>query len=100
MQQHLSVFATHISVIAHITQRELAHHLHGTEAQNGFANRCLWAWVHRSNCLPDGGSLSVADLAPLLADSATLSTGPPRPPKFSSNVMLRHAISGANAIPS
>ena len=33
---------THISMIAHITQRELAENLHPTEAHNGFANRCLW----------------------------------------------------------
>src|SRR3984885_11002549 len=32
---------THISLIAHITQRELAQHLHPTEAHNCFANRYL-----------------------------------------------------------
>jgi hypothetical protein len=80
MQQHLSVTGTHISLIAHITQRELAHHLHGTEAQNGFANRCLWAWVHRSNCLPDGGSLNTADLTPIARE-------------------LRHALDWAAAAP-
>ena len=36
-----------------------------TEAHNGFANRCLWAWVERSNCLPDGGSLTANDLSPV-----------------------------------
>jgi hypothetical protein len=56
---------THISLIAHITQHELARNLHRTEAENGFANRCLWAWVHRSNCLPDGGNLSANDLSPV-----------------------------------
>ncbi len=80
MQQHLSVTETHISLIAHITQRELAHLLHGAEAQNGFANRCLWAWVHRSNCLPDGGSLNAADLAPIARE-------------------LRHALDWAAATP-
>jgi hypothetical protein len=65
MHQHLQATGTHISLIAHITQRELAQNLHRTEAQNGFANRCLWAWVHRSNCLPEGGSLSVNDLSPV-----------------------------------
>jgi len=49
---------THISLIAHITQRELAQHLHPTEAHNGFANRCLWTCVQRSQSLPDGGNLS------------------------------------------
>ena len=63
--QNLQATGTHISLIAHITQRELAQNLHRTEAHNGFANRCLWAWVHRSNCLPEGGSLSAGDLTPV-----------------------------------
>jgi hypothetical protein len=41
MQQHLRATGTHISLIAHITQRELAQNLRSAEAQNGFANRCL-----------------------------------------------------------
>jgi hypothetical protein len=45
----------HLSLIGHITQRELAESLHRTEAHNGFANRCLWACVQRTGCLPDGG---------------------------------------------
>jgi hypothetical protein len=56
--QHLQATGTHISLIAHITQRELAQSLHHPEAHNGFANRCLWAWVQRNNCLPKGGNLS------------------------------------------
>jgi hypothetical protein len=56
--QHLQATGTHISLIAHITQRELAQSLHHTEAHNGFANRCLWTWVQRNNCLPEGGNLS------------------------------------------
>ena len=63
--QNLQATGTHISLIAHITQRELAQNLHRTEAHNGFANRCLWAWVHRSNCLPEGGSLSAGDRTPV-----------------------------------
>jgi hypothetical protein len=58
MHQHLHATGTHISLIAHITQRELAQSLHRTEAHNGFANRCLWTWVQRNNCLPEGGNLS------------------------------------------
>ncbi len=58
MQQHLQATKTHISLIAHITQRELAQSLHHTEAHNGLANRCLWTWVQRNNCLPEGGNLS------------------------------------------
>ena len=58
MHQHLHATGTHISLIAHITERELAQSLHRTEAHNGFANRCLWTWVQRNNCLPEGGNLS------------------------------------------
>ena len=58
MQQHLHATGTHISLIAHITQRELAQSLQHTETHNGFANRCLWTWVQRNNCLPEGGDLS------------------------------------------
>ncbi len=46
----------HLSLIGHITQRELAESLHRTEAHNGFANRCLWACVEREKCVPDGGN--------------------------------------------
>jgi hypothetical protein len=57
----LKATGTHISLIAHITQRELAQHLHPTEAHNGFANRCLWTCVQRSQSLPDGGNLSARE---------------------------------------
>jgi hypothetical protein len=63
MHQQLQATGTHISLIAHVTQRELGQHLHRTEAHNGFANRCLWTCVERSNCLPDGGSLGAHELA-------------------------------------
>jgi hypothetical protein len=63
LHQHLQATGTHISLIAHITQRELAQSLHRTEAHNGFANRCLWTWVERNNCLPEGGNLSANDLS-------------------------------------
>ena len=65
MSRPVEATGTHISLIAHITQRELTLNLHSTEAHNGFANRCLWAWVERSNCLPDGGSLTANDLSPV-----------------------------------
>jgi len=80
MQQQLRATGTHISLIAHITQHELAKNLRRTEAQNGFANRCLWTWVHRSSCIPDGGSLSAGDLAPIVC-------------------ALRHALDWATAAP-
>jgi hypothetical protein len=54
---------THISLIAHITQRELEDNLHPTEAHNGFANRCLWTGVQRSLCLPEGGNLGAHELS-------------------------------------
>ena len=56
---------THISLIAHITERELAQNLDPTDAHNGFANRCLWTSVHRSQCLPSGGALAHHELAPI-----------------------------------
>jgi hypothetical protein len=65
MHQRLYATGTHISLIAHITQRELAQNLHRTQAHNGFANRCLWTWVQRSNCLPEGGNLSPNALSPV-----------------------------------
>jgi hypothetical protein len=65
MHQPVQATGTHISLIAHITQRELTPNLPHTEAHNGFANRCLWAWVQRSNCLPDGGNLTASDLSPV-----------------------------------
>jgi hypothetical protein len=59
---------THISLIAHITQRELAQYLHPTEAHNGFANRCLWTGVQRSQCLPEGGDLGAHELSAVAAE--------------------------------
>src|ERR1700722_7473047 len=59
---------THISLIAHITQRELAENLHPTEAHNGFANRCLWTAVQRSQCLPEGGNLEAHELSAVAAE--------------------------------
>ncbi len=53
----------HLSLIGHITQRELAESLRRTEAHNGFANRCLWACVQRSQCLPDGGNVNAEILS-------------------------------------
>jgi len=63
MQQDLRATGTHISLIAHITEQELDHLFDRSLADNGFANRCLWTCVQRSNCLPDGGSPSTEDLA-------------------------------------
>jgi hypothetical protein len=64
----LQATGTHISLIAHITQRELAQYLQPTEAHNGFANRCLWTCVQRSQCLPHGGSLSAHELSTVASE--------------------------------
>jgi hypothetical protein len=45
----------HLSLVGHITQAELAPLFGRPESHNGFANRCLWATVRRSQFLPDGG---------------------------------------------
>ena len=45
----------HVSVLAHITPEEVQRYLSSTEMANGFGNRFLWAAVHRSKLLPDGG---------------------------------------------
>jgi hypothetical protein len=58
----------HISLIAHITQRELIASLSPAEAHNGFANRCLWTSVQRSQCLPEGGELDAHELSAIAAE--------------------------------
>jgi hypothetical protein len=58
----------HLSLIGHITQRELDASLHRTETHNGFANRCLWACTKRSQCLPDGGNVPAENLMTLASD--------------------------------
>jgi hypothetical protein len=50
-------------MVSHVTQSELAHHLSLTESHNGFANRCLWISVRRSQSLPDGRSLPLEEWA-------------------------------------
>jgi hypothetical protein len=65
IDRHRPVQATgvHFSLIAHITQRDLEQHLPPTEAHNGFANRCLWTFVQRRQCLPEGGNLGPEQLS-------------------------------------
>jgi hypothetical protein len=52
----------HISQIGHITRPELLRYLSDTEQHNGFANRVLWCAVQRSQCLPEGGEVPVAEM--------------------------------------
>jgi hypothetical protein len=59
----LQATGAHISMVGHVTQSELAHHLSRTEALNGFANRCLMISVRRSKSLPEGGSLPPEQLS-------------------------------------
>jgi hypothetical protein len=47
----------HLSMVAFITPRELAHRLTRTEAHSGFVNRCLWTNVGRSQPSPNSGGL-------------------------------------------
>ena len=54
--------APHISVIGHITRDEVLRFMDRTEVANGFGNRFLWVSVRRSKALPEGGSLSEAEI--------------------------------------
>jgi hypothetical protein len=64
----VQVTAAHISIVGHVTQADLAHHLSHTESANGFANRCLWTSVRRSKSLPDGGSLPAEQQSSLASE--------------------------------
>jgi hypothetical protein len=55
--QQLHATNAHLSIVAHITESELAQHLTRIGSHNGFANRCLWTSVRRGQSLPEGGSL-------------------------------------------
>ena len=67
-RRQLRASDAHISLIAHVTRRELARILHPIEAHNGFANRCLWTLAQRTQFLPEGGSLAGEDLSTLAAE--------------------------------
>ena len=56
----------HLSLNVQISKTELAHHLNTIESAGGLGNRILFAWVKRSKCLPDGGSLDDQLLQPLV----------------------------------
>ena len=64
-----SASGAHISIIGHITADELRRYLSRTEAGNGFANRFLYICARRSQCLPDGGTLTPEALAPLAEET-------------------------------
>jgi hypothetical protein len=48
--------AAHISLIGHITQAELRHHLTAIELANGLANRFVIIACRRTRLLPEGGN--------------------------------------------
>jgi hypothetical protein len=48
--------AAHISIIGHITQADLRHHLTQQELANGLANRFLLICCRRTRLLPEGGN--------------------------------------------
>ena len=51
--------APHISLIGHTTEEDLRRYLSATEQANGYGNRILWPYVHRSKALPRGGLFSL-----------------------------------------
>ena len=62
MHHQLRATGTHLSLIAHITQRELTQTFQRHQAHS-FANRCLWTWVERGNCFPGGGTAPADELS-------------------------------------
>jgi hypothetical protein len=68
MTRHHPVKATdaHISIVAHVTPRELRQELKTTDMASGFINRFLIVLVRRSQCLPEGGAVDVAARAALV----------------------------------
>ncbi|MBA2419690.1 MAG: DUF3987 domain-containing protein, partial [Thermoleophilaceae bacterium] len=53
----------HVSIIGHVTPRELRDGLTEAERANGFANRFLFVCVRRARSLPFGGELSEGEIA-------------------------------------
>jgi hypothetical protein len=67
---HRLIHATtpHISLVGHITRDELLRYIGRTETHSGFANRCLWTGVHRSQSLPNGGVVPPEELSALAGE--------------------------------
>lgn len=55
----------HVSIIGHITKKELVRSLTEVDTGNGFANRFLWFCVNRSKVLPFGGDFDPEVFEPL-----------------------------------
>jgi hypothetical protein len=56
----------HISIVAHVTPRELRQELKTTDMASGFINRFLLLLVRRSQCLPEGGTVDPLALGELV----------------------------------
>lgn len=65
-KSRITASRVHIAVIGHVTADELRRSLDETDTANGFANRFLWVMTSRSKFLPEGGSLSDAELDPFV----------------------------------
>ncbi|MCB1094807.1 MAG: DUF3987 domain-containing protein [Verrucomicrobiae bacterium] len=59
----LKATGAHISILGHITREEVQRSLSDTEAFNGFANRFLWVFVERSQCLPFAPLITADDFS-------------------------------------
>jgi hypothetical protein len=60
----------HISIIGHVTPKELLRYLNDSEASNGFGNRFMWVCTRRSKVLPHGGEIpNYGDLTRKLHDA-------------------------------
>lgn len=55
----------HVSLIGHVTYRELSKKLTDNDISNGFANRIIWLCVKRSKFLSRGGQITKVDFAPI-----------------------------------
>jgi hypothetical protein len=64
-QSPVRATGAHISILAHCTKEDLQRYLDSTEAANGFGNRFIWQVARRSQFLPDGGAVPVAELSAL-----------------------------------
>jgi Protein of unknown function (DUF3987) len=58
----------HVSLVGHITSKELGRYLTATETANGFANRFIWICADRSKLLPEGGTVNQSAWASLQAE--------------------------------
>jgi hypothetical protein len=64
-QNPIQVTDAHVSLVTHITERELASEFTSVDMANGFGNRFLWICARKSKDLPFGGNLKDEDLDPI-----------------------------------